>query len=113
MPKFVTCLHLVMENNVAKERFQVVSQKNHFSFSECQKHVFFVKRLQRETFQTAPFHVYLKVDPILRTVAENHAFPTLVATPGHSDNHRPSWNRLEFELRVLHSLPVIFAKNHF
>jgi hypothetical protein len=78
-----------MANNIAKERFQIVSQKNHFSFFECQKHVFFVKRLQRGTFQTAPFHVYLKVDPILRTVAKNHAFPTLVATPDHSDNHRP------------------------
>ena len=31
MPKFGACLHLVMENNVAKERFQLVSQKNHFS----------------------------------------------------------------------------------
>ena len=89
MPKFGTCLHIVMANNVAKEWFQLVSQKNHFLFYECHKHVFFVKRLQRETFQTAPFHVYLKVDPILRTVAKNHAFPTLVATPGHSDNLRP------------------------
>jgi hypothetical protein len=89
MPKFGTCLHLGMANNVAKARFQLVSQKNHFSFFECQKHVFFMKRLQRGTFQTALFHVYLKVDPILRTIAKNHAFPTLVATPGHSDNHRP------------------------
>ena len=30
MPKFGTCLHLVMENNVAKERFQLVSQKKPF-----------------------------------------------------------------------------------
>jgi len=37
----------------------------------------------------APFHVYLKADPILWTVAKNHAFPTLVATPGHSDNLQP------------------------
>ena len=37
----------------------------------------------------APFHVYLKVDPILRTVAKKHAFPALVATPGNSDHLRP------------------------
>ena len=30
MPKFGTCLHLVMANNVAKERFQLVSQKKPF-----------------------------------------------------------------------------------
>ena len=39
--------------------------------------------------QTAPFHVHLKVDPILRTVAKKHAFLTLVATPGNSDHLRP------------------------
>ena len=37
----------------------------------------------------APFHVYLKVDRILRTVAKKHAFLALVATPGNSDHLRP------------------------
>ena len=48
-----------------------------------------MKRLQGESSQMAPFHVYLEVDPILRTAAKNHAFPTLVATSVHSDNLRP------------------------
>ena len=79
-----------------------------------QRHAFFVKRLQGGSPLMAPFHVYLKVDPILRTVAKKHAFPTLVTTSGHSDHLRPiQLERLEFELRVLHSLPVIFSKNHF
>ena len=89
MPKFGACLRLVMANNVAKARFQLVYQKNRFSFFECKRHAFFVKRLQGGAPQTAPFHVYLKVDPILRTVAKKHAFPTLVATPGNSDHLRP------------------------
>ena len=37
----------------------------------------------------APVHVYLKVDPILWTVAKKHAFPNLVATPSNSDHLRP------------------------
>src|SRR4051812_33784606 len=90
------------------------NKKTRSSFFECKRHAFFVKRLQGGAPQTAPFHVYLKVDPILRTIAKKHAFPTLVATPGNSDHLvRFSWNRLEFELRVLHSLPVIFTKNAF
>ena len=36
-----------------------------------------------------PFHVYLKVDPILWTMAKKHAFTTLVATPSNSDHLRP------------------------
>ena len=73
-----------------------------------------MKRLQGGSPQTAPFHVYLKVDPVLQMVAKKHAFLTLVAAPGHSDHLRAiQLERLEFELRVLHRLPVIFAKNAF
>ena len=39
-PKFGTCVHHVMANNVAEGRFQLVSQKNHFSFSKCRKQGF-------------------------------------------------------------------------
>ena len=66
-----------------------LTRKTVFHFLNAKDMLFFVKRLQGGSPQTAPFHVYLKVDPVLRTVAKKHAFPTLVATPGNSDHLRP------------------------
>src|SRR3954464_11173315 len=66
-----------------------LTKKNRFSFFECKRHAFFVKRLQGGAPQPSAFHVYLKVDLMLRTVAKKHAFLTLVATPGNSGHLRP------------------------
>ena len=73
-----------------------------------------MKPLQGGSPQTVPFQVYLKVDPILRTVAKKCAFPTLVATPGNSDHLRP----IQLEPAGIWTagpsyLPVIVTKTAF
>ena len=89
VPQFGTCVHYGMANNVVEQSFRHVSQKKTLFIFQVFKIAFFVKRLPRVSSKMAPIHVCHKVDIILSTFTQRHAFPSYLPIYAHLNGTLP------------------------
>ena len=110
-----TMVHLEMANNFSKGSFHFLCTKNIIFLFLSAKNRFFYEEPTKSLLQncTAPFKKYIRPHFMYNGLNGSHskAFdPPLVKLTKFCWFSR---NRVKFELKVTHSLLMIFSRNHF